>query len=378
MHRQITCLWKEPQVAKGYQSAVSLHGHTIYSRESLDFIPEHAAGTPILRWLLSLKEQEALRKRSIVTDFHRAHWTPPMTPNAAYELEYGQIARQLGLFAMVSLTDHDNIQAPLRLRVHKEGLNVPISVEWTVPYEDSELHLGVHNLPPARAEAMVVAMNEYTANPRERALKAMLADLDNTEDVLIVLNHPLWDLCRLGEEAHLNLLRSFIAKLGQYVHALELGGLRSWEENRRTYEIAVQINQPVIGGGDRHGCEPSGVVNLTNATCFSEFVQEVRKRRTHVLFMPQYAKPLWTRVLQTVLDVSRHQPDHILGPYWDDRTFHPDRDGVMKPLSQLWVRRPRFIEAVFAVFRLLENDAIRQTIASPQQQMDFSLTREEA
>ena len=378
MNRQITCLWKEPQVTKEYHAAVSLHGHTIHSQESLAFIPEHASENWILRWLLSLKEREALQKSNIIVDFHRAHWTPFMMPSAAYEVESGQITEQLGLRAMVSLTDHDNIQAALQLRVHKDESEVPISVEWTVPYQDSELHLGVHNLPPAGAESIVAAMNEYTDHPRERVLKTMLAELDRTKEVLVVLNHPMWDLCRLGEQEHLNVVRTFMAKLGQYVHALELGGLRSWEENRRAYEIAMQINQPVIGGGDRHGCEPSGVVNLTNATSFAEFVQEVRERRAHVLFMPQYAKPLWSRVLQTVLDVTQHQPDHVLGPYWDDRTFHPDHMGVMRPLSELWKRRPPFIEAVFSVFRLLENDAVRQAVAAPQRQMDFLLSREEA
>jgi hypothetical protein len=35
-------------------------------------------------------------------------------------------------------------------------------------------------------------------------------------------------------------------------------------------------DQTIISGGDRHGCEPSAVLNLTNAKTFSEFIDEIR------------------------------------------------------------------------------------------------------
>ncbi len=38
----------------------------------------------------------------------------------------------------------------------------------------------------------------------------------------------------------------------------------------------ADVETPVISGGDRHGCEPNGVINLTAARTFSEFAQEVR------------------------------------------------------------------------------------------------------
>jgi hypothetical protein len=374
-------LWKEPGAAKGYQTAVSLHGHTIYSQESLHFISDFAAKVGLLRWLLAMKERTAVRESQIHLDFDRAYWTPPLTPTAAYDVESGQITEQLGLRSIVSLTDHDNIHAPLMLRVHKDMADVPISTEWSVPYSGGELHIGLHNLAPRDAEAIVTTMHAYTANPNDAVLKKMLTELHARKDVLIVLNHPMWDIVGAGEEIHRRALYAFMAKLGQFIHAFELGGLRSWEENRKVFELAEQWNVAVVAGGDRHGCEPSACLNLTKATGLPEFIAEVRNyKRSHLLFMPQYARPLWARMLQVVLDTTQVQPGHPMGTHWDDRTFHPDSTGTLRPISQLWKRRPPFIEGIFGIFRLLESGALRQAVASEmrrRQQMQFLLGQEE-
>ena len=41
---------------------------------------------------------------------------------------------------------------------------------------------------------------------------------------------------------------------GECIHAVELGGLRSWDENQRALDFASQVGLPVVAGGDRHGC----------------------------------------------------------------------------------------------------------------------------
>jgi hypothetical protein len=382
VERKISCIWKEPRAANAYQTAVSLHGHTNFSQEGLRFILDYGRRFAICRWLLAMKDREAMRESKVHIDFDRAYWTPPLTPSAAYDLETRQITEDLGLRSIVSLTDHDNIHAAKLLRVHKDTADVPISVEWSVPYHGGELHLGLHNLPPTHADAMIETMNAYTENPNEPMLHEILSDLHRRKDSLIVLNHPLWDIVSAGKHVHRSAVQSFMAKLGDYVHAFELGGLRSWEENRDVCEFAAGWNVAIVAGGDRHGCEPSACVNLTNATSWSEFVAEVREeRRTHVLFMPQYSRPLWERMLQTVVDTTSVQPDNPMGAYWDDRTFHPDYKGRMRPISQLWVRRPAFIEVVFAAFRLIEHGAMRQAIDSHvrrRQQMQFFFGQEEA
>jgi hypothetical protein len=383
VERKISCFWKERGVAAAYRTAVSLHGHTNFSQESLHFIVEFMRKSGILRWVLAMKDREAMRESKVNIDFKRAYWTPPLTPSAAYELETRQITEQLGLRSFVSLTDHDNIHAARLLRVHKDRSDVPVSVEWSVPYRGGELHIGLHNLPPGEADAMVATMNGYTEKPNDAVLTEVLSDLHARKDVLVVLNHPLWDIVGAGQDVHRQAVQSFMAKLGDYVHAFELGGVRNWEENRQVCELAYGWNVPVVAGGDRHGCEPSACLNLTNAKSFPEFIDEVRtQKRTHVLFMPQYARPMWVRRLEVVLDATRVQPDNPAGAYWDDRTFHPDYTGTMRPISQLWVRRPAFIELTFGAFRLIESAVIRQAIDSQmrrrQQQMHLQLGQEEA
>jgi len=381
LQSQLSCLWKEPGTARNYRSAVSLHGHTNHSKEGLYFIGEYANRNPILRAALATQTRRAQTKSAITVDFWNAHWTPPLTPLAAFELERDQIERVLGLASMISLTDHDTIEAPMLLRVLPETREIPISVEWSVPYKDTTFHLGIHNLPGARAEAIMAQFADYTKNPRREDLRDILKMLHEMPDVLIVVNHPMWDLARIGKQQHIHALHRFVARLGMYFHAFELGGLRTWEENQEVLDFAAAWNQIVIGGGDRHGAEPSAVVNLTNAESFPEFVHEVReKHRCHLLFMPQYAEPLTLRIFQSLLDVIREYPEFPRGSRrWDERVFHPDRNGVVRPLTDLWSKPPAFIEAFFSAVRLLESapirEAIRKAFAKPEHQMQFVPSR---
>jgi hypothetical protein len=294
---------------------------------------------------------------------------------AAFQLERNQIENVLGLFSMVSLSDHDNIEAPMLLRVIPEARTIPVSLEWTVPFRDTTLHLGLHNLPIARVETVVGDLHEFTRNPDEKRLEELLSMLDENRDVLLVLNHPMWDLAGIGQERHASAVSAFVAKHGMFIHAFELGGLRSWEENQAALRFAEGWNQPIIGGGDRHGCEPSAVLNLTNAESFAEFVHEVRnKRRTHVLFMPQYAEPHPLRIIQTLLDVIREYPEYPAGcKRWDERIFHPDQNGVIRPLAGLWRKPEVFIEVIFAVLRLMDmhpvRGAVERLLGKPDHQM---------
>jgi len=115
-------------------------------------------------------------------------------------------------------------------------------------------------------------------------------------------------------------VNEFLQKNGAYIHALELNGLRNWEENRAVRRLADQWNIVTISGGDRHGVEPNANINLTHAECFTEFVHEIRReKRSNVLFMPQYAKPWKHRILQSTLDAIRHYPDFPQGSQrWDE------------------------------------------------------------
>jgi len=361
MVQTVSYLWREPKAADGFTAGVSLHSHTNQSKETLDFIAELSTDWGLLQPLMRWAERRCLRTTGIRPDYARSYWTPPLTPRLAFDLERQQIEEKLQLPAMVSLTDHDDIQAPMLLRSLASARQIPVSLEWTVPFGATSFHLGIHNLPSASGAEWMRRMEAFTAIPvAERPAKLlteMLAELDELPSVLLVLNHPLWDLYRIGQEKHRFLLNDFLAVHGQYCHAVELNGLRHWDENREVAKLATQWNQLLISGGDRHGIEPNANLNLTRATSFTEFVHEVRnQRQSHVLFMPQYAEPWKQRILNSTLAAIRNYPDFPEGSRrWDDRVFHPDAEGNSRQLSELWRggRAPVYLNAVLAFVRLL-------------------------
>ena len=368
MQNRVSCLWKEVGVTKPYKSAVSLHGHTSHSQESLYFIPSMASCFPPLRWLISRQEKKA-QSYSVPVNFIKGYWTPPLAPVPAFHLERSQIEQELDVAAIISLTDHDNIDAPSLLRVVPESQQIPMSLEWSVPSHGTVFHLGVHNLPGVQAQDIVRQLNAFTDDPSYQRLHELLDMLDRLRDVLIVLNHPLWDLPSIGREQHRHALNAFVTEFGSYLHAFELGGLRSWQENHEVAQFAAGWNQLVIAGGDRHGCEPSAVVNLTEAESFPEFVHQVRReKRSHVLFMPQYNEPLALRIALSVLDVMREYPDYAPGSRrWDERVFHPNRQGEMRPLAEMWEKPPALIRFFANAVNLLEAAYVRRL-------MRFALT----
>ncbi len=353
----ISYLWRDKDAPKGFRTGVSLHSHTNQSRETLDFLANFGNQFPVMRPLLSRLERRAEQMHGIRIDYAASYWTPPMTPKLAFDLEMRQIEK-LGLSPMVSITDHDNIKAPMLLRTVPSARQIPVSVEWSAPYGGSQaFHLGVHNLPSARATEWMATLQDFTAHPSDARLTEILAALHREPNVLVVFNHPMWDLYLIGKEKHQFLVNEFLQKNGAYIHALELNGLRNWDENRAVRRLAEKWNMLLISGGDRHGVEPNANINLTNATSFTEFVHEVRReRKSNVLFLPQYAEPWKHRILQSTVDAMRHYPEFPQGSRsWDDRVFHPDATGVVRPLSELWPNgsAPRVLGAVVALVQLM-------------------------
>jgi hypothetical protein len=355
-------IWKNPSIVRKYAAAVSLHSHTQYSKESLEFVPRHAHRIPLVSYLVRRQEHKYERIHGRIIDFDTGWWTPPLSAREAYDLERTQIQRELGLQGMVSLTDHDNIEAPMTLHVLAEMKDVPISVEWTVPYAASCFHIGVHNLPLRWAHEIMARLTSYTTNPAEEMLSELFSILHGLPSVLVILNHPLWDEPRLGAANHRSLLIRFLAAHQQWIHALEINGLRSWEENFGTIRLAAEWGMPLISGGDRHGCEPNAIVNLTRAASFAEFVAEVRcDRRSEVLFLSQCREPLGLRLMQGVLDVVRDYTDLPEGRRrWTDRVFFREDDGSVKPLSAVWKGDgPGIVKLFLTSVRLLESSRVK-------------------
>ena len=356
MQSRVSYFWDEADARKPYRTGVSIHSHTNHSRESLSFVSVLASRIAWLQWYLEKHQRRyAYRERSV--DLFKACWTPPLTAREAYDLERKQIEEQLGLEALVSLSDHDNIDAATLLRVVPGFGRVPISVEWTVPFGPGNFHLGIHNLPDGCAAAIMSDLAAYTANPKPEHLSELLCQLNDIRDVLIIFNHPKWNISLLEAAQFDCLLINFLAKYSGHIHAFELNGLRSWNENQRVAELARGWNQLVISGGDRHGREPNANINLTNAGSFEEWVHEIRvKRFSHIMFMPQYADPIAMRFVQTFLDVVREYPDKPLGARnWGERLLHPDKNGVMMPVSVQWEDPPYVIERLIWLARKFES-----------------------
>ena len=350
--------WNKTELDREYKSAVSLHSHTNHSKESLRFIPEFTRKRPILRWAL----QRQVLRSAIPVNLNKAYWTPPLHPKAAFDVERNQIEVVLGLLALVSLTDHDTIEAPALLRTVSETKECPLSLEWSVPFGGAVFHLGIHNLPSCRAQQMVAELAAYTQSPSNPQLSELLTMLHECPEVLIIFNHPLWDLGDVGQQRYGEILHQFLCRNAAFMHAFELNAIRSRMENNRVIALADRWRRPLVSGGDRHGCEPSGALNLTHAETFSEFVHEIRvEQRSHVLIMPQYDEPLSLRILLAVLDVIREYPEYAPGcRRWDDRVFHPHQTpDTEQPISALWKAPPAYIEQIFFVMRLLENAFVR-------------------
>lgn len=332
----VTSLWNQRDLPAAFSSGVSLHSHTSQSLETLTFLHKLLAAIPGLPHMFAHYERQATQ-RHVQLDFQRGNWRPPLVPRMAHAVETGQIA-QLGLSALVALTDHDTIAAPQLLRSVPSARGIPVSLEWTVPFGRTEIHLGVHNLPSATAFAWTSRLEAYTAHPLEADLRAILFDLHALPGVLVIFNHPLWDLHRIGPDLHRREMLRFLELAGPAIHAIELNGLRHARENRGVIDLARDTGHLLISGGDRHGMEPSACINLSHASSFGEFVDEIRReRQSHVLFLDQYRRPWEQRILQSTLDAVSDFPEFTKGwRRWDDRVFHPDRDGVLRPASELW------------------------------------------
>jgi hypothetical protein len=311
-----------------------------------------------LHWAL---QRQALRS-TIPVDLVKAYWTPPLHPKAAFEVERNQIEVVLGLLGLVSLTDHDTIEAPALLRTFGETKECPLSLEWSVPFGEVVFHLGIHNLPSCRAQQIVGDLAAYTKAPSGPHLSELLAMLDQCPEVLIIFNHPLWDLGGIGQQRYREILDQFLSRNVGFLHAFEVNATRSRIENNGVIALAARWRRLLISGGDRHGCEPSGALNLTHAETFGEFVHEIRAEQcSHVVIMPQYDDPLSLRIMQAVLDVIREYPEYAPGcRRWDDRVFHPQQTSdTEQPISALWKAPPAYIEQMFFVLRLLENALVR-------------------
>ncbi len=346
------------------RAALSLHCHTHHSKEILDFIPHYAAQIPAVAALFQHEVKRYETRVGKPLDFARAWWTPPVSAHDVWEAETNQIEERLQLQGFVSITDHDDIEAGARLQVLNLKNPVPISMEWTVPFGVAYFHLGVHNLPREWATQYAELLLRFTRDPQSCALSDLFELLNELPDVLVVLNHPLWDIENIGTERHNAALAEFVQTYGQWIHAFEWNGFRSWKENQAVLKMAEEWGFPVVSGGDRHGCQPNTTLNITPATSFPEFVAEVRAGYSDVLVLPEYNDSLIARTLEAAAEILREYPSFpVEQQVWTDRVFARLESGEVKSLSALWQRGgPFWVRSAVWMMCLLGSRRLRPAL----------------
>lgn len=304
----------------------------------MSFVPRHTQDVPVLSSGIRRLEAKFRHHHGHDLDYSNIWWTPPLSPREAFVLERSQIERELGLPGLVSLTDHDNIEAGLATA----ALGAPVSVEWTVPMDPVFFHVGLHNIPAS----MMPALEEATADPRPEQIAAILSEIHARPETLVILNHPLWDEVRAGKDIHRARLDEFLKLYRPWVHALELNGLRSMKENLAVAQLAESLGLPAVSGGDRHGSEPNANVNVTDAETFPEFAGDIRSGRSEIVFLNQYRKSLYLRMVRVMCDALHDTSEAS----WNDRVFYRGR----KLSEVMGDRAPGVIGQFIAVIRLAE------------------------
>jgi hypothetical protein len=178
----------------------------------------------------------------------------------------------------------------------------------------------------------------------------------------------------VGAERHGVLLKDFIRVHGRWIHAFEINGFRSWSENKAVIELAEALGIPIVTGGDRHGCKPNTVINLSKAETFEEFVDEIRvEKRSEVVLMPEYRHPLHSRQLQSFSEILKLYTEFPDGRQrWFDRVYFDIADGEgLRPLSVHWKRGgPRWLRAAIWTLGFLGSPQVRPIFAIARDRRD--------
>jgi hypothetical protein len=361
---RLRILRQEENLSKNAATGVSLHCHTKFSKEMLDFVPHYAEKLPVISYFWKKENEKRIQLTGKPISLDEGFWSPPMDENQVYSLEKQQI-NSLGLDAIVSITDHDEIKANVNLCQHTNNDVAPISLEWTVPFEYGFFHVGVHNLPKKNAEEIAKTLIDFSFAKEptsNESLHALFSMLNQLPEVLLVLNHPIWDIEIVGQKKHDILLENFLREHGKWIHALEVNGFRAWSENKAVIELAESLGMPVVSGGDRHGCSPNTVINLTNSRTFAEFAEEVRiDKRAEVVLLPEHSQPLHSRQLQSFSEILSYYADFPEGrKRWFDRV-HVDTDGLgVRQLSVHWKRGgPKWLRWAIWTLGIMGNPKLR-------------------
>lgn len=291
-----------PHPAREFGYAVSLHNHSCHSVEKLAAL-NHVVQRAYMRfWSGILQNSFGLGD---VSDLNYAEVTynPPYTPEDVYEMEAAAAANWGFDGVHLAITDHDEFAGNLALLRGRPDLNgrIAVSEELSLWFHGHLFHLGVNHLPETGAEETHTQIQAAARGERYDDLFEILA----ASGCLVILNHPLvaW-----GPGANAAPVTELLSRYGWAIHALEVNGMRSRDENHRVLELAQQWRKPVVGGGDSHLLVASSILSLSRAATFKDFVAEVKDGHAVPFVTPQYFAPLrWKLFLRVLFFISRYR-----------------------------------------------------------------------
>jgi predicted metal-dependent phosphoesterase TrpH len=294
------CECPYPDREFGY--AVSLHNHSHHSVERLAAL-NHVIKRSFMRpWSGILQKSFGLGG---IADLNYADVTfnPPYTPEDVYQMEAAAAAHWGFDGVHLAITDHDEFAGGLALMRGRPDLNgrIAVSEELSLWFQGHLFHLGVCHLPESGVEETHTQMQAAARGGRYDELFEILA----ASGCLVVLNHPLiaW---KAGAE---NIpVTELLSRYSWAIHALEVNGMRTREENDRVLELARHWRKPVVGGGDSHLLVASSVISLSRAVTFKDFVAEVKDGHAVPFVTPDYFAPLrWKLLLRVLFFISRYR-----------------------------------------------------------------------
>jgi hypothetical protein len=291
-----------PHPDREFGYVVSLHNHSRHSVEKLAAL-NHVIKKSFMRPLSGILQKSFGLGDVPDLNYADVTYNPPYTPEDVYEMEAA--AASLWGFDGVHLaiTDHDEFAGGLALLRSRPNLNgrVAVSEELSLWFEGHLFHLGVCNLPESGVEQTHAQIQSAARGGRYDELFELL----KASGCLVVLNHPLvaW-----GPGAQAIPATELLSRYGWAIHALEVNGMRSCEENDRVLELAKQWRKPVVGGGDSHLLVASSVISLSRAATFKDFIAEVKDGHAVPFVTPEYFAPLnWKLFLRVLFFIARYR-----------------------------------------------------------------------
>jgi predicted metal-dependent phosphoesterase TrpH len=291
-----------PHPDREYGYAVSLHNHSCHSVERLAAL-NHVVKKAFMRPLSGIVQRSFGLGHVPDLNYGEITFNPPYRPDDVYQME-AAVAANWGFDGVhLAITDHDEFAGSLALLRERPDLNgrTAVSEELSLWFLGHLFHLGVSHMPENGAEETHAQIQAAARAGRYDELFEVLA----ASGCLVILNHPLvaW---KPGAQAIP--VTELLSRYGWAIHALEVNGMRTREENDGVLELARHWRKPVVGGGDSHLLVPSSVISVSRAATFKDFVAEVRDGHAVPFVTPEYFAPLnWKLTLRVLFFMSRYR-----------------------------------------------------------------------